>query len=114
MKVFKDIEYVYKKGIELKLPIALQRSTDLGFIAGADYFVITGESEFGKMILYQEDENDIEFVFTIEYNKRKLFSKKTVKRYTHWHPSDYQAALDDMIAFMNTDEKYFKIDKYLK
>ncbi|MBD5132649.1 MAG: hypothetical protein HDT28_08715 [Clostridiales bacterium] len=105
-----DIEYIYKKGVELNLPIKLQQaSTDLGFYPDVNYLVITGKSQIGEMLLYQEDENDfLEYVFSLQYLRIKKFSKKKEKAGTHWHPRGYQKAIEDMIAFMNNDEEYFR------
>ncbi len=94
-----DIEYVYRKGKQLNLPIELKRaSVELGFYPDIDYFVIIGESEMGKMLLYQE-EGETEFVFYLEYSKGG----------THWHPRDYTEAIKDMIAFMKNDRDHFAI-----
>lgn len=95
-----DIENIYKEGVALNLKIELHTSKELGFNCETEFFVITGETETGKMILYKDNESDNEFVFTVEYEQKKLFSKKTVKRYTHWHPADCNQALKDMISYM--------------
>ena len=104
-----DIEYIYKKGVQMNLPIALRRaSVDLDFASDTDYFAIIGESEIGKMQLYQKDGDFSEFIFVMEYDKIKKFTKKKIHTTTHWHPIDYQAAIEDMLAFMNQDKEYFK------
>lgn len=95
-----DIENIYKKGIALNLQIELHSSKELGFDCETEFFVITGKTESGKMILYKDYEDDTEFVFTVEYKEKNLFSKKAIKRYTHWHPVDCNQALKDMISYM--------------
>ena len=104
-----NIEYIYRKGLQLHLPITLQRaSVELGFTPELNYYVITGESELGKMMLYQDYEDILEYVFSVEYFRVKKFSKKRVKAFTHWHPRGCRMALDDMTAFMKNDKEYLK------
>lgn len=104
-----DIEYVYKKGLQLNLPITFQRaSEDMGFEPYADFFVITGKSNTGSMILYQEHGASPEFVFDLEYN-----GIKKSKKITHWHPCDCQIALKDMIEFFNGNNKFKCKPKYV-
>ena len=104
-----NIEYIYHKGLQLNLPIKLQcASVELGFYPDVDYDVITGESEIGEMILYQEDDDFWQYVFSMQYTQVKKLSKKKVKKATHWHPRDYRMAIEDMVAFMNNDREYFK------
>lgn len=104
-----DIEYIFKKGIEKGYALQLERASDI--IADLedpeDPFVIVGRSEIGLMYLYKEL-SFLEYTFYIEYNRKSRFAKKTVKGITHWHPRGLHAALDDMIAFMNSDRYYFK------
>lgn len=101
-----DIEYVYKKGLQHDLSIELRSSRDLGFDPNVDYLVITGQSNFGKMMLYQEN-GCTEFVFSIEYNKNNLLPKRKLKyNGTHWHPRKCFEAIKDMIAFMTNDNDY--------
>lgn len=110
-----NIEYIYNKGLQLNLPIQFQRaSVDLGFYPDIDYYVITGKSEIGEMILYQEDDDFWEYVFVLQYTRVKKFSKKEVKETTHWHPHSYQMAIKDMVAFMNNDKEYFKREIKIK
>ena len=104
-----NIEYLYKKGLQLDLPIQLQQaSEELGFYPNLHYWVITGKSEIGEMRLYQEEDGLFEYVFDLQYVRRKLFSKKKVFVNTHWHPRGYQKAMDDMIVFMKGDKDYFR------
>lgn len=109
-----NIEYIYNKGLQLNLPIKLQRaSVDLGFYPDINYFVITGQSEIGEMILYQDGDDWGEYVFLLQYTRVKKFSKKKVKENAHWHPRSYRMAIEDMVAFMNNDKEYFKRIKRL-
>ncbi|MDE6676577.1 MAG: hypothetical protein K2K12_02545, partial [Clostridia bacterium] len=103
-----DIEYIYQKGVQLNLPIELKHaSVELGFAQDdEECFVVVGESEIGKMQLYQEE--DIEFVFVLEYDRKKIFSKEKVMDITHWHPRTVQMAMEDVIAFMKNDREYFR------
>ena len=105
-----NIEYIYKKGLQLNLPIKYQRaSVELGFYPDINYYVITGKSEIGEMMLYQEDEYYfLEFVFEIQYFRAERFIKEKIIENTHWHPYGYQMALEDMIAFMTNDKEYFR------
>ena len=104
-----NIEYIYKKGLQLNLPIKLERAGDLGFEPGVDWYVITGNSEIGEMRLYQEDDNFLEYVFELlNFFRIKRFSKKKVQDNTHWHPRGWEMALQDMVAFMNNDKEFFK------
>lgn len=109
-----NIEYIYNKGLQLNLPIKLQRaSVDLGFYPDINYFVITGQSEIGEMILYQDGDDWEEYVFLLQYTRVKKFSKKKVTETAHWHPRSYRMAIEDMVAFMNSDKEYFKRIKRL-
>ncbi|MDE6200948.1 MAG: hypothetical protein K2M47_03615 [Clostridiales bacterium] len=102
-----DIEYVYKIGLQHSLPIEYHHVSELdGFIEGTDFYVITGQSNLGKMMLYQENDCT-DFVFSIEYKRIKMFSKKKIADGTHWHPYTYIGAIEDMIAFITNDSEYF-------
>ncbi|MDE7107349.1 MAG: hypothetical protein K2O39_03415 [Clostridiales bacterium] len=102
-----DIEYVYKKGLRQNLPIEYHHASELGFMEEADYYAITGQSDLGKMMLYQENDCT-DFVFSVEYEKIKKLAKKQIKDGTHWHPRTYIDAINDMIAFMTNNKEYFK------
>ena len=72
-----------------------------------DMKVIRGVSVFGRFDLYKEDDDDDQFVFSVDYtNPRKpscdhLFDGK----YTHWHPQSVEQALNDVVAFMEGTHK---------
>lgn len=102
-----DIEYVYKIGLRHDLQIEYHHVSELdGFTEDTDFYVITGQSDLGKMMLYQENDCT-DFVFSIEYERIKKFSKKKVTDGTHWHPYTYIMAIEDMIAFITNDNEYF-------
>lgn len=102
-----DIEYVYKIGLRHNLQIEYHHVSELdGFTEDTDFYVITGQSDLGKMMLYQENDCT-DFVFSIEYERIKKFSKKKVTDGTHWHPYTYIMAIEDMIAFITNDNEYF-------
>lgn len=96
-----DLEYLYEKYKD-KYDITLTRSSKLDLTFTIDEDVLVGESKLGKMYLYKEDEY-FDFVFCVEYKSVGLLGKEKVK-YTHWHPSDFFEASDDLDKFMSNVE----------
>ena len=60
-----------------------------------DVPVLRGVSALGRFDLYKEDEDQNEFVFSVEYAQPNAGEK-----YTHWHPQTKEQAMRDVIAFM--------------
>ena len=106
------MEYIYKIGLRQNLPIEYHHASELdGYVEGIDdFYVLTGQSDLGKMELYIENGND--FVFVFSRKKNKDFSEMQWEEFTHWHPFTLSEALNDMIAFMTNDEEYFIHDGY--
>ena len=72
-----------------------------------DMKVIRGESVFGIFDLYKEDDDDDQFVFSVEYtNPRKISCYLYDSKYTHWHPQSVEQAIDDVVAFMEGTHKF--------
>ena len=56
---------------------------------GEDFQVLCGESSVGKFFLY---DNGLYIVFDVDKNDGT---------YTHWHPSDTEEAIKDVLLFMD-------------
>ena len=72
-----------------------------------DMKVIRGKSILGRFDLYKEDDDDNQFVFSVEYtNPRKLNCHLADGKYTHWHPQSVEQAINDVVAFMEGTHKF--------
>lgn len=104
-----DIELIYSK-LKDKHPLIFTNtfSLDEGFTW--DVPVICGKSSLGRFWLYADedtpDPHGCDFVFTVEYEKRKPFSKQTEICYTHWHPQSIEDAARDADQFMTGELKF--------
>lgn len=96
-----DLEYLYEK-YKNKYELILTRTSQLNLKFTIDEDVLFGESKLGKMYLYKQDEY-FEFVFSVEYKTTNIFGKEIIK-HTHWHPSDFFEASDDLDKFMSNIE----------
>lgn len=98
-----DIELIYEKVKDRhKLLLTNAFSLNEGFTW--DVPVIYGESKQGRFWLYADedvpDPHGLEFVFTVEYEKRTRFRKRLIKCQTHWHPQTIEKAVEDVNDFM--------------
>ena len=99
-----DIIYEQLKG-EYDLLLTNSFSLNAGF--AIDVKVLYGESTFGKLYLYKDDDEDDEFVFSVVFakpKKRTWFMPK--ENGTHWHPQSVEQALKDVVAFMDGTHKW--------
>jgi len=96
-----DLEYLYEK-YKNKYNIILTKTSQLDLEFTIDEDVLVGESKLGKMYLYKQDEY-FDFVFSVEYKSKDIFGKEKIK-HTHWHPSDFFEASDDLDKFMSNIE----------
>ena len=96
-----DLEYLYEK-YKNKYNIILTKTSKLDLEFTIDEDVLVGESKLGKMYLYKQDEY-FDFVFSVEYKSTGIFGKEKIK-HTHWHPSDFFEASDDLDKFMSNIE----------
>ena len=96
-----DLEYLYEK-YKNKYNIILTKTSQLDLEFTIDEDVLVGESKLGKMYLYKQDEY-FDFVFSVEYKSIGIFGKEKIK-HTHWHPSDFFEASDDLDKFMSNIE----------
>ena len=98
-----DIELIYDK-VKDKYNLLLTNAFALDEGFEWDVPIIYGKSPSGKFWLYADedvpDPHGLEFVFSVEYEKRTLFRKRLVKCHTHWHPQSIEDALDDVDKFM--------------
>ncbi len=99
-----DIELIYEK-VKDKYDLLLTNTFSLNEGFTGDFPVICGETEQGKFRLYADDldsdPHGYAFVFSVRYEKRTLFRKRIVKRYTHWHPQTIEEAIKDIDEFMS-------------
>jgi len=98
-----DLEYLYEK-LKDKYSLTLINSLSLNIGFTDEMPVLCGKSELGSMFLYKRDEY-FDFVFSVEYLGKGLFGKEN-KKSTHWHPSNFFEAFDDIIKFMEDKERY--------
>ena len=96
-----DLEYLYEK-YKNNYNIILTKTSQLDFEFNIDEDVLVGKSKLGKMYLYKQDEY-FDFVFSVEYKSTGIFGKEKIK-HTHWHPSDFFEASDDLDKFMSNIE----------
>ena len=99
-----DIELIYDK-VKDKYNLTLTNSFALNEGFTWDVPVIYGESQQGRFWLYADEDTPnpqgIEFVFSVEYEKRTWFRKQPKKYHTHWHPWTIEQAIRDVENFMN-------------
>ena len=99
-----DIELIYEK-VKDKYKLLLTNSFALDEGFTWDVPVIYGEAEQGRFWLYADedvpDPHGIEFVFSVEYEKRTRFRKRLIKCHTHWHPQTIEQAITDVKDFMD-------------
>ncbi|MBQ7378424.1 MAG: hypothetical protein IJW70_01940 [Clostridia bacterium] len=101
-----DIELIYDK-VKDKYRLTLTNTSDLddGFTWSVP--VICGEREQARFWLYADadvpEPHGIEFVFSVEYQKRTLFGKGMKTCHTHWHPQSIEQAAEDVDSFMRGD-----------
>lgn len=96
-----DLEYLYEK-YKNKYNIILTKTSQLKLKFIVDEDVLVGESKLGKMYLYKQDEY-FDFVFMVEYKSSGVFGQEKIK-HTHWHPSDFFEASEDLDKFMSNIE----------
>lgn len=98
-----DIELIYEK-VKEKAQVRLTSTAALEEGFTWDVPVICGETEQGRFWLYADedvpDPHGLEFVFSVAYQKRTWLRKRSVLRYTHWHPQTIEDAVNDIHAFM--------------
>ena len=93
-----DLEYLYEK-YKNKYDLIFTRTSQLNLGFTIDEEVLVGESKLGKMYLYKQDEY-FDFVFDVEYKSKGLFGKEKIN-HTHWHPSNFFEASEDLDKFMS-------------
>lgn len=104
-----DVEYIYLT-LKDKFELSLKMTSELNEGFTIDTHILLGNSKLGKMELYQDSDYGLDFVFVVEYESEGMFGK-IKKRYTHWHPADIFAALDDVERFMSNDSTAFNFFK---
>ncbi len=102
-----NIEYIYRKSVQLGLPVELKRTEEIEFKPEGEYAIV-GKSDIGSMTLSQEDDAFLEYCFYVEYTRYGRFTKRPIADNNHWHPRGYNDALADVVAFMRGDREYFK------
>ena len=101
-----DLDFIYEH-LKNKYDLILTNTFALDSGYTIDVKVLCGESIFGKFNLYKEDDEDDEFVFSVEYAiPRKKRWSLTPEKYTHWHPQSREQALNDVIAFMEGTHRF--------
>ena len=102
-----DLEYIYEKTKNI-VPVKYVdiMSLNQGYIFDSPHYCITGNSSFGEMVLYKDEEDFAEFVFAFSYKKKNLFGKERTE-YSHIHPQDFDEAILDVIAWMKNDNSRF-------
>ncbi|MDE5593565.1 MAG: hypothetical protein K2I75_06505 [Clostridiales bacterium] len=102
-----DLDYIYKMGLRLNLPITYRLASELyDCPKDDDFYVITGRSDLGKMELHNRYAGDLTIVFGC--SKTKEFTEMEFEEIKRWHPTTCIDALNDMIAIMSNDKDYFK------
>ena len=101
-----DLEIIYG---QLKSKYDLLLTTTFALDEGytIDVPVLCGSSVLGRFELYKEDADWAEFVFTVEFatpKKRKW--QLSWEQGTHWHPQSLEAAMTDVIAFMEGTHQF--------
>jgi hypothetical protein len=98
-----DIEIIYDRLKNIH-PLVLTNTFALDDGFTWDVPVICGKSSLGRFWLYADedtpDPHGCDFVFSVEYEKRSRFSKKTEVCHTHWHPHTIEDAVRDADRFM--------------
>ena len=98
-----DIELIYDK-VKDKYNLTLTNSLALNEGFTWDVPVIYGEFQQGRFWLYADEDvpnpHGIEFVLSVEYEKRTCFSKRLKKCHTHWHPDTIEQAIKDVDELM--------------
>ena len=98
-----DIELIYDK-VKDKYNLTLTNSFALDEGFTWDVPVNYGESQQGRFWLYADEDvpnpHDIEFVFSVEYEKQTWFRKRLKKCHIHWHPQTIEQAIKDVDDFM--------------
>ena len=106
-----DIELIYDK-VKNKYNLTLTNSFALNEGFTWDVPVICGESQQRRFWLYANEDvpnhHDIEFVFSVEYEKRTLFRKRLKKCHTHWHPQTIEQAIKYVDEFMLGKHPFIK------
>ena len=106
-----DIELIYNE-LKDKYKLLLTNCFALNEGFTWDVPVIYGEAEQGRFWLYADedvpDPHGLEFVFSVEYEKRTWFRKRLVKCYTHWHPQTIEQAIKDIDEFMMGKHLFIK------
>ena len=102
-----DLEYVYEKTKNI-VPVKYVdiMSLNQGYTFDSPHYCITGNSSFGEMVLYKDEEDFVEFVFAFSYKKKNMFGKERIE-YSHIHPQDFDEAILDVIAWMKNDKSRF-------
>ncbi|MDE6028978.1 MAG: hypothetical protein K2F90_01495 [Clostridiales bacterium] len=102
-----DMEYIYKTGLRLDLPIEYNLASELfDHPKSDDFYVITGQSDLGKIELYNQYGFDFTLIFS--RNKTKKFTEMDITEVSHWHPNSCIDAINDMVAILTNDEEYFR------
>ena len=98
-----DIELIYEK-VKDRHNLLLTNSFALNDGFTWDVPIIYGESKQGRFWLYADedvpDPHGLEFVFSVEYEKRTWLRKRPIKCHTHWHPHTIEQAIEDINSFM--------------
>lgn len=98
-----DIELIFEK-IEDKNNLLLTNALALNEGFTWDIPIIYGESKQGRFWLYADedtpDPHGVDFVFSVEYEKKSWFRKRTIKCHTHRHPQSIEEAVEDVEKFM--------------
>lgn len=102
-----DLEYVYEKTKNI-VPVKYVdiMSLNQGYTFDSPHYCITGNSSFGEMVLYIDEENSPIFIFEYSYVKKNIFGKMEI-HYTHFHPQNFDEAILDVIAWMKNDKSRF-------
>ncbi len=102
-----NIEYIYRKSVQLGLPVELKRTEEIEFKPEGECAIV-GKSGIGSMTLSQEEDTFWEYCFYVEYTRYRRFTKRPIADSTHWHLRGYDVALADVVAFMRGNREYFK------
>lgn len=105
-----DIELIYEK-VKDSHNLLLTNTAALNDGFTWDVPVIYGEAEQGRFWLYADEDvpepHGLQFVFSVEYEKRTYFRKRLIKCHTHWHPQTVDEAVEDLNNFMR-GKRFFK------
>lgn len=100
-----DLEYIYEK-YKSQFDIKLVNAKTLDKWFSGDFDVICGESDLGEIYLYKMNDY-FDFIVFVLHEKKGLFGKYK-KSLTHWHPSNFFEASDDLAKFMSNSEQMYK------